>query len=99
MADQKEKYKSFQNISYGNNFSNAIKLFEIWVTDALKCEKENDIDFPFNDIAPIIIEICVSYQESKFLKCRKNLLQLEAYNLIENETPPQVFSCKFCEIF
>ena len=27
--------------------------------DALKCEKENDIDFPFNDIAPIIIEICV----------------------------------------
>lgn len=66
MADQKEKYKSFENTSYGNNLSNAIKLFEIWVMDALKCEKENDIDFPFSDIAPIIIEICVISRKQIF---------------------------------
>ena len=62
--------------------------------DALKREKKNEKAFHCNHIAQIISEICVISRRQMF-NIRKNLLQLETYNLIKNETPKHVFACGF----
>ena len=59
MTDKKiKKAISLRSTNYENKFSKVVKPIEIWVMNALKCEKENDKVFHCNDITQIINEIC-----------------------------------------
>ena len=56
-SDKKRKIaNSFRNTSYENKLSKVVKLTEIWIMNALKCEEEDDKVFCCN--AHIISEIC-----------------------------------------